>query len=199
MTRSLILASGSPHRRRLLEDAGIVFTVRPSTLDERDLEAPLAGSGATVADIAEVLAEAKATDVSALEPGALVIGADQTLSLDGERLHKSADMEEARRTLLALSGRTHELNSAVCLAQDGEAVWRYSASARITFRALTPIEIGRYLARAGDIATTSVGAYAVEGRGLQLIERIEGDFFTIVGLPMLPLLHALRERGALDG
>lgn len=198
MSRPLILASGSPHRRKLLEDAGIAFGVRPSTLDERDLEAPLGNSGATAMDIAEVLAEAKATDVSALELDAVVIGADQTLSLDGERLHKSADMEEARRALLALSGRTHELNSAVCLAQGGEAVWRYSASARITFRPLTPTEIGRYLAKAGAIATTSVGAYAVEGRGLQLIERIEGDFFTIVGLPMLPLLQALRERGALD-
>ena len=198
MTRPLILASASPHRRRLLENAGLAVEAVRADLDERFVEAPLRASGAAPEDIAEVLAEAKAVDVSTRHPGALVIGADQTLSLGGELLHKPADMEGARRQLLALSGRTHRLTSAVVLAEDGATVWRHSASADITFRALTPPEIGRYLARAGEAALSSVGCYQIEGLGITLMERVEGDFFTVVGLPLLPLLNELRARGAID-
>ena len=194
----LILASGSRHRQALLRQAGIEAEADPSTLDERLVEAPLKESGATPEDVALVLAEAKAVDVSERRPGALVIGADQVLSVGDEVLHKPADMEAARRTLLKLSGRTHHLDSAVVLARDGEAVWRHVSRASITFRTLTPPEIGRYLAAAGEVVLTSVGAYQVEGRGLQLMERIEGDLFTIIGLPMLPLIAELRARGALD-
>ncbi|WP_061937950.1 Maf-like protein [Aureimonas sp. AU22] len=194
----LVLASGSRHRQALLAAAGIDAQSDPSTLDERLVEAPLKETGATPDEVALVLAEAKAVDVSERRPGMLVIGADQVLSVDDEILHKPADMEAARRTLLKLSGRTHHLDSAVVLARDGEAVWRHVSRASITFRTLTPAEIGRYLAAAGDAVLTSVGAYQVEGRGLQLMERIEGDLFTVIGLPMLPLIAELRARGALD-
>jgi len=195
----IILASGSPYRRKLLEAAGIEFTVLKPDLDERAVEAPLAGTGATPEDVALVLAEAKATVVSQARPDALVIGSDQTLSLGEDLFHKPADMAEARRHLLRLSGRTHHLNSAVVLARNGEAVWRHVAIARMTMRTLEPGFVGRHLAAVGDAALTSVGAYQVEGQGIQLFERIDGDYFTIVGLPLLPLLAALREHGAIDG
>jgi septum formation protein len=197
-SETIVLASGSAHRAALLRNAGLSFTVSPSTLDERELEAPLERAGASPADVAEVLAEAKAVDVSERSPGALVIGADQTLELGGEALHKPADMEEARRQLLSLSGRTHRLTSAVVIARDGEVLWRFADSADITFRKLTPPEIGHYLARAGEAALSCVGTYQVEGPGITLMERIEGDHFTVVGLPLLPLLGKLRELGALD-
>ncbi len=195
---TLVLASGSAHRRRLLEDAGVAPLIDPSALDERSLEAPLAQSGVTPDEVAAVLAEAKAADVSERHPGALVIGADQTLALGDRRFHKPEDMEAARRTLLALSGERHALHSAVAIVRDGETLWRHVATAHVTFRELTPPEIGRYLARAGERVLGSVGAYQVEGLGVQLMSRIEGDIFTIVGLPLLPLLGALRELGALD-
>lgn len=199
MAIPIILASGSPYRRKLLEDAGLAFTVLKPELDERAIEAPLARSGATPEEVALVLAEAKATAVSEVRPDALVIGSDQTLSLDDELFHKPADMEGARRHLLKLSGRTHHLNSAVVLARNGEAVWRHVAVARMTMRDLEPGFIGRHLASVGKIALTSVGAYQIEGPGIQLFEKIDGDYFTIVGLPLLPLLAALRTFGAIDG
>ncbi len=199
MTGQIILASGSPFRRKLLENAGIAFSVVPPHLDERAIEEPLANSGATPDDVALVLAEAKATVVSEAHPDAFVIGSDQTLSLGDEVFHKPADMEAARRHLLRLSGRTHQLNSAVVVARNGEAVWRHVAVAQMTMRTLDPAFVGRHLAQVGTIALSSVGAYQVEGPGIQLFERIEGDYFTIVGLPLLPLLAALREQGAIDG
>lgn len=199
MATPIILASGSPYRRKLLESAGIGFTVLKPELDERAVEAPLTGTGVTPAEVALILAEAKATAVSEARPDALVIGSDQTLSLDDELFHKPADMEAARGHLLKLSGRTHHLNSAVALARGGEIVWHHVSVARMTMRSLDPVFVGRHLAEVGDAALTSVGAYQVEGRGIQLFERIDGDYFTIVGLPLLPLLAALRELGAIDG
>lgn len=199
MATPIILASGSPYRRKLLESAGIKFTVVKPELDERAVEAPLAGTGVTPAEVALILAEAKATAVSEARPDALVIGSDQTLSLDDELFHKPADMDAARRHLLKLSGRTHHLNSAVALVRGGEIVWHHVSVARMTMRELDPGFIGRHLAEVGDVALTSVGAYQVEGRGIQLFEAIDGDYFTIVGLPLLPLLAALRELGAIDG
>jgi septum formation protein len=199
MTKRIILASGSPFRRKLLENAGIDFDAIPASIDERAVEATLEGSGASPEDVALVLAEAKALDVSAKYQGAIVIGSDQTLSLEDTVFHKPADMEAARRHLLKLSGNTHHLNSAVVLARNGEALWRHVAIARLTMRRLEPGFIGRYLSRVGDKALSSVGAYQIEGEGIQLFEEIEGDYFTIVGLPLLPLLSALRDQGAIDG
>ncbi|HEU4986268.1 MAG TPA: Maf-like protein [Rhizobiaceae bacterium] len=199
MPTDIILASNSPFRKRLLENAGLEFrTVSPET-DERAVETTLEGSDVTPDDVALILGEAKAQDVSQRNPDAWVIGSDQTLSLDGRIFHKPADMEDARRHLLALSGKTHQLNSAAVIARGGETVWRHVGVAHLTMRKLAPGFIGRHLAEVGDKALSSVGAYQIEGRGIQLFEKIDGDYFTIVGLPMLPLLASLRELGAIDG
>jgi septum formation protein len=199
VAQEIILASGSPHRRALLRNAGLEFSAQKPDIDERAVEAALAGSGATPEDVAAVLAEAKAVAVSERHPDALVIGSDQTLSLGDELFHKPADMEAARRQLLRLSGRTHQLSSAVVLARQGRAVWRHTSVAHMTMRKLDPAAIGRYLSDVGDAALGSVGCYQIEGRGIRLFEKIEGDFFTIVGLPLLPLFAALRDQGAVDG
>ena len=199
MPETVVLASGSPFRRTMLEDAGVAVEAVPAVIDERAVEAAVEGSGVTPQELAAILAEAKALDVSERIPGRLVIGADQTLSLGDEVLHKPADMEAARRRLLLLSGRTHELNSAVVLARDGKALWRHVAVARLTMRALDPGFVGRHLSRVGDKALSSVGAYQIEGEGIQLFDSVEGDHFTIVGLPLLPLLERLRALGAVDG
>jgi septum formation protein len=195
----LILASGSPFRRAMLENAGVAVEIMRPAVDERAVEAPLANSGASAEDVAQVLAEAKALDVSERHPDAIVIGADQTLSLGDRIFHKPENMEGARRHLLAMSGKTHHLNSAVVIAQRGETVWRHVSVASLTMRELSPAFIGRYLAAIGNKALQSVGAYQIEGEGIQLFDRIEGDHFTIVGLPLLPLLGQLRQMGALDG
>ena len=193
----LILASSSAARAALLENAGLAFRRVPADIDERAAEEPLAAGGAGPGDIAELLAEVKALDVSARHPGALVIGADQTLGLGEARFNKPEDMEAARRQLLALSGRTHTLHSAVCVARDGAILWRELAAAHMTMRPLSPAFVGQYLAAVGDRALKSVGCYQLEGPGIQLFERIDGDYFTILGLPLLPLLAFLRSEGAI--
>mgnify|MGYP003578645183 CR=1 FL=1 len=196
---NIILASKSPFRAMLLRNSGVKFTTQSANIDERAVEAPLYNSGATPEDVALVLAEAKAIDVSERNPSALVIGSDQTLSLGDEVLHKPENMEAARRQLLKLSGQAHHLNSAIVLVRDGETVWRHVSVARMTLRDLDPGFIGRHLSRVGDVALQSVGAYQFEGEGVQLFEKVEGDYFTIVGLPLLPLLAELRREGAIDG
>ena len=199
MTEKLILASGSRFRKAILENAGLDFEAVPAGIDERAVEAPLRGSGLSPDDVALVLAEAKAADVSGARADALVLGCDQTLSLGDEVLHKPADMEEARRRLLQLSGKSHHLSSALVLVRNGETLWRHVSVATLTMRHLEPEFVGRYLARAGDAVLSSVGAYQIEGVGIQLFETVEGDHFTIVGLPLLPLLAELRRLGAIDG
>ncbi|RWG03693.1 Maf-like protein [Mesorhizobium sp.] len=199
MARKIVLASGSPFRKAMLINAGLDIEAVPADVDERALEAPLQDSGVSPEDVASILAEAKATEVSERRPGALVLGCDQTLSLGDEIFHKPADMEGARRHLLALSGKTHQLNSAAVLCRDGEVLWRHVGIASLTMRKLDPAFIGRHLARVGAKALASVGAYQIEGEGIQLFERIEGDYFTIVGLPLLPVLKELRALGAIDG
>ncbi|MBS3649766.1 Maf-like protein [Pseudaminobacter sp. 19-2017] len=199
MTSPIILASASPFRLAMLVNAGLeVVSVRPQ-IDERAAEAPLLDSGVAPEEVAQILAEAKAIDVSQRQLGALVLGCDQTLNLGDEIFHKPADMEAARRHLLKLSGKTHHLNSGVVLARDGQVLWRTVSIATMIMRKLDPGFIGRHLARVGDRALQSVGAYQIEGEGIQLFEKIEGDYFTIVGLPLLPVLAALRELGAIDG
>lgn len=199
MTEKLILASGSPFRKAMLVNAGLDIEAVPADVDERALEAPLQDSGVSPEDVALVLAEAKAVEVSERIPGALVLGCDQTLSLGDEVFHKPTDMEGARRHLLALSGKTHQLNSAAVLVRDGNVLWRHVGIANLTMRHLDPAFIGRHLARVGKKALASVGAYQVEGEGIQLFEKIEGDYFTIVGLPLLTVLAELRSLGAIDG
>lgn len=199
MPDAIVLASGSVFRKKMLEDAGLAIEAVKPQIDERAVEAAVANSGVGPEDLALILAEAKALEVSQNRPGALVIGTDQTLSMGDEVLHKPRDMEEARRRLLALSGRTHQLNSAVVLMRDGDVLWRHVGVARLTMRELDPGFVGRHLSRVGDRALSSVGAYQVEGEGIQLFEAIEGDHFTIVGMPLLPLLGKLREIRAIDG
>jgi septum formation protein len=195
MTR-IILASTSGTRIAILRSAGVVFEARSPEVDERAVEAPLAAAGSPPVEITAALAEAKALGIP--DAGnALVIGADQTLDADGERWHKPATMDEARVQLSALSGRSHRLHSAVAVARSGKVRWRDTATAFLTIRALTSAEIDAYLSRVGERALASVGAYQIEGPGIQLFERIEGDYFTILGLPLLPLLNWLREEGAL--
>ncbi|MGB3418400.1 MAG: Maf-like protein [Mesorhizobium sp.] len=198
MAEKIILASSSPFRKALLVNAGVDVEAIAAGVDERALEAPLQDSGVSPEDVALVLAEAKAADVSEKHPGALVLGCDQTLSLGDEVFHKPADMEGARHHLLALSGKTHQLNSAAVLARDGNVLWRHVGIANLTMRPLSPAFIGRHLARVGKKALGSVGAYQIEGEGVQLFEKIDGDYFTIVGLPLLAVLAELRQLGAID-
>jgi septum formation protein len=196
---TLILASKSPFRAMILGNAGVPFHAEAANIDERSVEAPMFNSGATPEDVAQVLAEAKAKDVSERFPQAIVLGSDQTLSLGDDVFHKPRDMEEARRHLLRLSGRTHQLNSAMAITKNGETIWRHLSVARLTMRDLSPEFIGAHLAEVGEAALQSVGAYQYEGRGIQLFEKIEGDYFTIVGLPILPLLGELRRLGVFHG
>jgi septum formation protein len=194
----IILASNSPFRAMILTNAGVPFRAEAANIDERSVEAPLFNSGATAEDVAQVLAEAKAVDVSGRFPGETVVGSDQTLSLGDDVFHKPRNMDEARHHLLRLSGRTHQLNSAIAIARNGDTIWRHVSVARLTMRALSPEFIGRHLVGVGAAALQSVGAYQYEGSGIQLFEKIEGDYFTIVGLPILPLLTELRRLGVID-
>ena len=196
----LVLASSSKVRARLLQEAGIAFTVQSPGLDEHAMREAVGSTGAlSPQDIAEVLARAKAEAVSELVPQAFVIGADQVLAFGDRILSKPDSMEAARRELLDLSGKSHTLHSAVAVAVKGGTVWAHSEASTLTMRALTPQFIGRYLAAAGEEVLSSVGAYQLEGLGVQLFEKIDGDYFSILGLPLLPLLDALRREGAIDG
>lgn len=199
MTQQIVLASSSPFRRMLMQNAGLTFEARPAAIDERAIEAALEAGAAAPDKVAVELARAKALEVSGHYPAALVIGSDQTMSL-GERVyHKPTSRKEVREHLLSLSGRTHYLNSGVAIVRDGEVLWQIVAKAAMHVRELSGDFIERYLDQAGDAVLTSVGGYQLEGLGIQLFERIEGDYFTILGLPMLPLLQALRELGGIDG
>jgi septum formation protein len=195
---TLVLASGSRVRQSLLANAGIAFEAVPAAIDERAAEQPLVDAGAPPEDISIALASAKALVVSELRPGELVIGADQVLALEGKRLVKPQDMEAARRQLLSLSGKTHALHAAIAGIRSGEILWQHSETAHLTMRRLSPALIGRYLAEAGPRALESVGAYQLEGRGIQLFDKVEGDYFAILGLPLLPLLRFLRSQGVVE-
>ena len=195
----LILASGSKIRAKLLEAAGLAFIVEPPGLDESAMRQAVSGEDALQPqDVAEVLARAKAEAVSDLAHGAFVIGADQVLALGDEIFAKPDSMESARAQLRALSGNTHKLQSSVALAREGEILFAHTEEASLTMRKLSPEFIGRYLAAAGEEVLSSVGAYQLEGLGIELFDKIEGDYFSILGLPLLPLLDALRREGAIE-
>lgn len=198
--KPVVLASASRTRLEMLRNAGLQVEAIASGLDEGAvIEAVAAGpDGLPPADVAAILAEAKAQAVSETRPGAVVIGADQTLELDGELFTKPASMEEARRTLLQLAGKTHHLHSAVSLVSAGQTLWAHTATATLTMRTYSPAFVGHYSAAAGDAILHSVGCYQLEGVGAQLFERIDGDFFTILGLPLLPLLAKLRDLQVLE-
>ncbi len=191
----LVLASRSQVRRALLEAAGIPIKSIPPDLDERAVEAR-AGHSLGASDAALLLAREKARSVAA-PPGQYVLGADQTLALGRARFTKPSDIEAAREQLRALSGRTHELCSAVAVAKDGRAIFSHCEVARMTMRSLSERFIDAYLAAAGSAVTSSVGAYQLEKLGIHLFERIEGDHFTILGLPLVHLLAFFRREGCL--
>lgn len=198
MAARLILASNSASRRALMTGAGLDFSTEAATIDERAIEAELTAKRASPPDIAMALARAKAVDVSRRNPDAHVIGSDQVLSLDGRLLHKPADMAEAGNHIRAMSGRTHHLNCGVAVARAGAAVWSDVSIARMTMRPISEPFLDKYLAMAGEGILGSVGAYHFEGPGIQLFEKIEGDYFTILGLPMLTLLAGLRQLDVID-
>jgi septum formation protein len=189
----LILASQSRSRQALLQGAGIPFVAIPADIDERSIQA---GSGLKKAGaIAALLARSKALHVAAREKGRVVVGADQTLALKDRLFSKPAGRAQAAEQLRALAGATHELHSAIAIAQDDRVLFEHVAVARMTMRKLSDAAIEKYLDTAGEAVTTSVGAYQLESVGVHLFERIEGDHFTILGLPLLPLLGALRDIG----
>ena len=195
----LILASESKSRARLLEAAGLAFIAEPLGLDEATMRQAVSGEKLlSPHDVAEVLARAKAEAVSDLARKAYVIGADQVLALGDMILSKPASMEDARRQLLDLRGKTHTLHTAVAVATNGETIWSETTMASLTMRKLTPEFIGRYLAAAGDEVLASVGAYQLEGLGVQLFDKVEGDYFSILGLPLIPLLDTLRREGVIE-
>ena len=195
--RPLLLASQSKARRAMLEAAGVAIEVRPAAIDERagEARAGLADAGA----VAVLLAREKAKSVaSALaDPERMVLGADQTLALGSQRFSKAADSAAARAQLAALRGRTHTLHSAVAVVQAGTVLFEHVEAAHLTMRAFSDDFLERYLDQAGDAASASVGAYQLEGLGVQLFERVEGDHFTVLGLPLLPLLLWLRQSNLL--
>lgn len=191
----LVLASGSRTRLDLLEAAGIpVVVIRPA-VDERAISSPLEKQRVAPQRIAAALARAKAAEVSARMPGRVVLGGDQTLSFDGGLLHKPKDRTEAVRQFMALAGREHRLHSAVAIVRNGMRIAAFSAAARLTMRLLTAAMIERYVDAAGDAVLESVGGYQLEGLGAHLFQRVTGDHSTILGLPMLPTLAALRRLG----
>lgn len=202
MTRpppSLVLASGSATRRALLEAAGVDFEVRAAHVDEDALRDQLFAADTCVSheSVALALAQEKAKAVSAEQPDALVIGADQVLSFEGHLFEKPKTVNEARNQLLSLRGKTHALHSSVALAQGGAVLWHDTETAVLTLRDFSEAALDTYLARVGDVVLTSVGAYQIEGPAIQLFEDIDGDHTTILGLPLLPLLAELRRREVL--
>jgi septum formation protein len=195
----LLLASKSPARRALLTAAAIPFQAIAADIDERSLEAPLRKEGAGAAKIAAHLARAKALALSTSRLDRLVLGADQVLTLDGEIFAKPEDLQEAKAQLTRLSGRSHTLYSALCVARAGKVLFETVESATLTCRNFSAEFIDLYLAAAAPAALASVGGYQIEGLGIHLFERVEGDHTTILGLPLLPLLAFLRQEGSLAG
>jgi septum formation protein len=188
----LILASQSCARQALLANAGIPFEAIPADIDERGIAQ--ASGLSSPGEIAALLAEEKAAFVSKHHPGRLVLGADQTLALGERSFNKPADRAEAARQLRELAGRRHELNSAIAVVRNGKTLFADVAVARMTMRQLGEAEIESYLDAAGELAMSSVGAYQVESLGVHLFDGIHGDHFTILGLPLLPLLGFLRQQ-----
>ncbi len=195
---AFVLASKSPIRATLLRNAGLRVETDPARVDERAIEEPWVREGRSPDYVAEHLAIAKALDVSARHPGRLVIGADQTLALGQDRFSKVPDRVAARVQIGRLSGRRHFLHSGFAVARDGRVLGSGVSTATLTMRALTPVEIEAYLDAAGDTILGSVGCYQLEGLGVRLFERIEGDYFTILGLPMIELLSTLRANRLLE-
>ncbi|WP_374380961.1 nucleoside triphosphate pyrophosphatase [Dongia sp.] len=197
MSEVLVLASGSTARAKMLKDCGVAVEIVKPAVDESELKASYRAEGANVIDTAVALAEMKALAVSRRLNGRYVLGADQMLECEGTWFDKPVDRDAARRQLKALSGRAHHLVSAAVLMKDGERLWHHVDRAELTMRELGDDFLDWYLATVGDDVTASVGAYHLEGLGAQLMTRVRGDFFTVLGLPLLPVLAILRTHGML--
>lgn len=198
MAETLVLASASSSRRMLMENAGLNFQAVAAQIDERAVEREIEHRALGPDELALELASSKALEVSSRFPQALVIGCDQTMSLGTQVFHKPADRAEARANLLLLRGRTHRLNSGVVLVREGREIWRYLSTADLAMREFSDAFLEDYLVRCGDDVMKSVGCYQLEGIGIQLFNSISGDYFTILGLPLLPLLGQLRTLGELN-
>ena len=194
---ALVLASQSQTRRTMLAAAGLDFTCVNPGVDEDALKAGLLAEGASPRDIADALAQAKAVKASSRHAG-LVIGADSTLEIDGVLIDKAATLAEAKEVLQRLRGGVRKLCSAAVLAENGVPVWRAVETAKLTVRACSDAFIDTYLAKAGESVLSSVGCFHLEGLGAQMFDKVEGDWFTVLGLPLLPLLGALRQRGMVE-
>lgn len=194
----IVLASASRTRVDLLRNAGVTdLEIDPAHVDEDEIKLSLRQENATAAQVAETLAELKAVTVSRRHPRALVIGADQTLDCEGRWFDKPPDMATARANLQALRGKRHSLFAGVCVVRDGERLWHRTDPAHMIMRDFSDAFLDRYLAAVGEDALGSVGSYRLEGLGAQLFSRVQGDFFTVLGLPLLPLLDFLRQHAVL--
>ena len=191
----LILASASSTRAGLLRAAAVPFDILPARVDEDTIKARMLTSGADARAVADALAEVKAVRVSASNPGALVLGADQVLAFESELVSKSADLPAAAALLRRLRGKPHSIITATVLARDGAPIWRHLVAATLTMRDFSEEFLVDYIAQEAENLLASVGNFQIEGRGIQLFERIDGDYFAILGLPLIPLLTELRRQG----
>ncbi|MBV2359409.1 Maf family protein [Thalassococcus sp. CAU 1522] len=197
MKTALILASGSHIRAQMLSSAGLTFDIDSPRIDEDAVKASLRAEGATARDIADALAESKARKIAARHPQSLVLGCDQVLEFEDTVLSKPETRDEARDQLIVLRGRQHSLHSAAVLYRDGNPVWRHVDTARLTMRRFSDAYLDAYLDRNWPSVASSVGGYKLEEEGVRLFARIDGDHFTILGLPLLPLLNNLSLTGTI--
>lgn len=198
MSRPLLLASTSTIRLQLLTNAGLKVTALPARVDEETLRTSLLAESASPHDIADALAESKARKLADKNPESLVLGCDQVLDFKGDLLSKPQDQSQARSQLMQLRSQTHSLLSAVVLYDRGQPIWRHVGRARLTMRGFSDAYLEDYLSRNWPAVGHSVGGYMLESEGIRLFDRIEGDYFTILGLPLLPLLSYLATRGFID-